>query len=72
MNIKSDGDWISTSTTNDTVLVSARNIKPGLVPNVVGMGLQDALYLLENNGMKVRVSGYGTVKRQSIPPGQQH
>jgi cell division protein FtsI (penicillin-binding protein 3) len=69
MDIKSEGDWISTTSSKDSVIVSARTIKEGIVPNVVGMGLQDALYLLENSGMKVKVSGYGTVKRQSVPAG---
>jgi cell division protein FtsI (penicillin-binding protein 3) len=69
MDIKSDGEWISTSSSKDSVIVTARNIKEGMVPNVVGMGLQDALYLLENKGMKVKVYGYGTVKRQSVPAG---
>lgn len=69
MEIKSDGEWLSTTSTKDSVYVSARNIKEGLVPNVIGMGLQDALYLLENSGMKVKVYGYGTVKRQSVPAG---
>lgn len=70
MDIKTKGEWISTTTAKDSVVIVSRNIKDGLVPNVVGMGLQDALYLLENSGMKVKVSGYGTVKRQSVPPGQ--
>jgi cell division protein FtsI (penicillin-binding protein 3) len=69
MDIKSESEWISTSSSKDSVIVTARNIKEGLVPNVVGMGLQDALYLLENKGMKVKVYGYGTVKRQSVPAG---
>lgn len=69
MDVKTKGEWISTTTAKDSVIVAARNIKEGIVPNVVGMGLQDALYLLENSGMKVKVSGYGTVKRQSIPAG---
>ena len=34
-----------------------------------GMGLRDALYLLENAGVKVTYKGSGTVKKQSIPPG---
>jgi cell division protein FtsI (penicillin-binding protein 3) len=33
------------------------------------MGLKDALYLLENAGLKVDVVGRGSVKSQSIPPG---
>jgi cell division protein FtsI (penicillin-binding protein 3) len=69
MQTQSDGEWITTSSTRDSVLVSARNIRQGLVPNVVGMGLQDALYLLENSGMKVKVYGHGTVRRQSVPAG---
>jgi cell division protein FtsI (penicillin-binding protein 3) len=40
-----------------------------LVPNVLGMGLKDALYVLENRGLRVRISGNGMVRRQSIPPG---
>ena len=43
---------------------------PGLVPNVTGMGLKDAVYLLENKGMKIRFEGKGVVKKQSIPPGK--
>jgi cell division protein FtsI (penicillin-binding protein 3) len=41
-----------------------------LVPNVVDMGLRDALYLLENAGLKVVVRGYGKVVRQSVTPGK--
>jgi cell division protein FtsI (penicillin-binding protein 3) len=33
------------------------------------MGLRDALYLLENAGMRVQTKGSGTVRRQSIAPG---
>ncbi len=64
-----DGEWAYTSSQKDSVAVSIRSPKEGLVPNVVGMGLQDALYLLENKGMHVQVFGYGTVKRQSIQAG---
>ncbi len=53
----------------DTVLIDSRKIIDNLVPNVYGMGLKDALYLLENNGMKVRFIGRGVVKSQSIKPG---
>ncbi|MBS1510212.1 MAG: PASTA domain-containing protein [Bacteroidetes bacterium] len=38
---------------------------PGSVtPDVVGMGLKDAVYLLENKGMKVKVTGRGRVVNQ--------
>ncbi|MES2386593.1 MAG: penicillin-binding protein [Bacteroidota bacterium] len=37
--------------------------------DVRGMMLKDALYLLENKGMRVEVRGHGRVKNQSIEPG---
>lgn len=40
------------------------------VPNVVGMAGMDAVSLLENLGLKVVVRGNGTVKSQSVKPGQ--
>jgi cell division protein FtsI (penicillin-binding protein 3) len=40
-----------------------------LVPRVVGMGAMDALYLLENQGLKVKMIGSGVVRQQSIIPG---
>lgn len=40
-----------------------------VLPDVRGMGLRDALYLLENAGFTVRVSGVGLVHSQSPAPG---
>ena len=42
---------------------------PELVPDVTGMGLSDAVRLLEVRGMLVSFSGKGAVVRQSIPAG---
>ena len=44
--------------------------KESIVPNVKGMSGMDAIALLENFGMKVKVVGVGKVKQQSIQPGQ--
>jgi cell division protein FtsI (penicillin-binding protein 3) len=41
----------------------------GVMPNVVGMGLRDAIYLLENSGLKVYYTGQGKVSRQSPQAG---
>jgi cell division protein FtsI (penicillin-binding protein 3) len=41
----------------------------GMMPNVTGMGLRDALYMLENSGVRVRYSGKGKVVKQSPQPG---
>ncbi len=43
-------------------------IKKSTVPNVVGMGLRDAMYLLRKQNLKVTVVGRGTVKKQSLAP----
>ena len=39
------------------------------MPNLRGMGLKDALFLLEQRGLKVRFTGKGGVRRQSLPAG---
>jgi cell division protein FtsI (penicillin-binding protein 3) len=55
---------------NDTLKTYARTWKKDLVPNVVGMGLRDAVFLLENLGIRVQSVGVGKVKSQSVKPGQ--
>lgn len=48
-------------------------VKPGsprTVPDVRGMGLRDALPLLEHAGLKVEVQGVGKVRQQTLVPGQ--
>jgi cell division protein FtsI (penicillin-binding protein 3) len=41
----------------------------GTVPDVRGMGARDAVYLLEQSGVRVRLKGRGKVKEQSLMPG---
>lgn len=53
----------------DSLIFERRTIQDEKVPNIVGMGLRDALYILENLGLKVKVEGVGKVKQQSILPG---
>ncbi|MBS1743067.1 MAG: transpeptidase family protein [Bacteroidetes bacterium] len=40
-----------------------------VTPDVRGMGLKDAIYLLENKGFKTSVTGKGKVVNQSVAPG---
>ncbi len=61
--------WVRTTSHDSIVKIDKLTIKQQLVPNVVHMGLKDAVYLLENAGLKVTVRGYGSIKSQSIPPG---
>ncbi len=46
-----------------------KNIQVEQVPSVVGMGLRDAVYVLENLGLRVEVNGSGKVVNQSIRSG---
>ncbi len=39
------------------------------IPDVRGMGARDAVYILENLGLKVKLDGIGKVYTQSLPPG---
>lgn len=67
-----EGEWVTTEAEDSTVVLKHRVIPSDaldLVPNVMGMGLRDALYILENRGLRVRVQGSGMVRRQSLPPG---
>ncbi len=50
------------------VRITTLDISSDTMPDVRGMGLKDALFLLESHGLKVSVSGAGAVKTQSIAP----
>ncbi len=50
-------------------LVRQKVYERGRVPDVTGMGARDAVYLLEECGLKVRIVGRGKVERQSLDPG---
>lgn len=62
-------DWVVASTDGKKVKIENRKVEQGIVPNVVGMGLVDALHVLESAGLYVEVRGSGTVKRQSMASG---
>ncbi len=67
-----DDDWVATHESGDTVRLSGVKIQPGLVPDVRGMSLRDAIYLLENTGLRVKYSGKGRVLRQSPEHGARY
>ncbi len=64
-----DYDWVSTKTGEEEVGLERRSMRDGVTPNVVGMGLRDGLYLLENCGFEVKVQGTGMIVKQSAAPG---
>lgn len=62
--------YANATVSDQQVYLKPVNIQKGSVPDVRGMGLKDALYLLENAGLKVMVQGKGKVTSQSLQPGQ--
>lgn len=61
--------WSSMYGNNNIPVVNTRYVAKNTMPNVKGMGLKDALYLLETMNMKVMAKGSGRVAVQSIEPG---
>lgn len=62
-------EWVTTIAKEHYVEIADRDMQKGQVPNVIGMGLRDALYLLGNEGLVVNVIGKGRVVSQSLNPG---
>jgi cell division protein FtsI (penicillin-binding protein 3) len=61
--------WLKVRENKEEMIFAPYYPKKDLVPNVVGLTIKDALYMLENLGMKVRFNGKGKVISQSIAPG---
>ncbi len=62
-------NWSTVVTDNYHTVVKEKNINAKLMPDVRGMGLKDAVYLLENIGLKIQARGKGKVMIQSIQSG---
>ena len=63
------GKWTSPQCNNDRLMLEDRRIADNAVPNVVGMGAKDAVFALENTGLKVNLMGRGEVYSQSLIAG---
>lgn len=63
------GEWGNVHAVDYRPVVKAGALSDKVMPNVKGMGLKDALYLLEKRGLKVNVKGRGKVVSQSLAPG---
>ena len=67
-NKKSEFIVLDTDSTEVMAMLN-RKVNMEKVPSVVGMGLRDAIYVLESLGLSVEVNGAGKVVNQSIRPG---
>lgn len=64
-----DQEWVKTRLVGSSIGWTTNKLREGLVPDVTGMTLRDALFVLENAGLKVRIEGNGRVESQSRPAG---
>jgi cell division protein FtsI (penicillin-binding protein 3) len=73
-NTTADGNWISNNKSDSTkITMQTVNIetqlKKGLIPDLEGLSAKDAMYLLENNGLHVKILGFGSIRKQSLEAG---
>lgn len=61
--------WVTVAQNKNKIEAKNYNTSTNKVPDVNGMVLSDAIYILENAGYKVRFSGKGRVKMQIPEPG---
>ncbi len=64
-----DAAFVYAKAQADSLSLYKRKIQYGLMPNVKYMSAKDAVYMLEEMGLKVEVDGLGKVVEQSIAPG---
>jgi cell division protein FtsI (penicillin-binding protein 3) len=62
-------EWMAVKQEKNVIKTYPMKYTPGMVPDVTGMGLRDALLLLENYGISVQASGRGKVISQSLEAG---
>mgnify|MGYP000017491988 FL=1 len=67
--LNTSAKWVVSDSLKNSLHLNAVGFQKGKVPNVKGMSAKDAIYLLESNGLSVRLTGYGRVVTQSILPG---
>lgn len=71
-NISSDLDqpsWGAMVKDSSGIAYQVYDINENTVPNVIGMGAKDALYLMRKAGLRPSISGHGRVIAQSVTPG---
>ncbi|MCQ2266727.1 MAG: PASTA domain-containing protein [Bacteroidaceae bacterium] len=64
-----DSQWGSASRSDKGYGLVADQKASGIMPDLTGYGLRDAVYRMEQAGLKVSASGQGRVVKQSIRPG---
>jgi len=65
----SSGPWVRGIGGTEKLLFEGQNFIKDKVPDVRGLSASDAIYLLESQGLSVRIIGAGQVFSQSLTPG---
>ncbi len=63
-------EYVNAVDTNNVISFREVRYVDGTVPDIIGMGMKDAVYLLGNAGLRPVVKGSGKVIKQSVEPGQ--
>lgn len=66
--LNSEFSWLSADTVRGNIHLNKQGFRKGKVPNVIGMTAKDAVFLMENEGLIVRLKGKGKVVSQSMTP----
>ena len=61
--------WAVARLSNDTIEFESAEFSETRIPDVKGMNAKDAVFLLENMGLKTNLSGRGLVRKQSMKAG---
>jgi cell division protein FtsI (penicillin-binding protein 3) len=69
VNNQSPNDFVKTKTEGNKIVFQKQKMISQSVPDLKGMGLKDAMYLIDQLGLRVKVTGKGIVREQSIIPG---
>lgn len=72
-----DAEWVSTSSRDLVSVKLSKNtvedkLNENSIPNLIGMTAQNAMYLLENKGLRVTIVGSGSVAKQSLQKGKKY
>ncbi|MBK9192750.1 MAG: transpeptidase family protein [Crocinitomicaceae bacterium] len=68
-NLSQNENWIVAGMAENYVTLEPRYVDKTHIPNLVGMPLNDAVFLCENAGLRVMISGSGRVVSQSLTAG---
>lgn len=68
--VDGQGEWARLAGGKEMEMEVKDVLEKNMIPELYGMGIRDAIFLLENRGIRVSYKGVGRVKGQSVQSGQ--